>query len=148
MLIINLRVDHKIADIKTMESTTKDLKILFEKLKEEFDIQEYVEIDTCNRSEYYINTDICSYDHAFLTSKNENIIIHYDETAIIHLFRMASGLESMIIGEDQILGQIKTAKKRSVDENHCGKIIETLFTKAIHVGQVVRQKTNINRGFY
>ncbi|RBQ23119.1 Glutamyl-tRNA reductase [Candidatus Methanobinarius endosymbioticus] len=145
-MIINLRVDHKIADIETMENTAKDLKKLFNKLKEEFDIQEYVEIDTCNRNEYYINTDICSYEHDYLSSENENIIIHYDETAIIHLFRMTSGLESMIIGEDQILGQIKSAKKKSVEENHCGKILETLFTKAIHVGQVVRQKTNINRG--
>jgi glutamyl-tRNA reductase len=145
-LIINLRVDHKIADIETMEDTAKDLKALFSKLKEEFDIQEYVEIDTCNRNEYYINTDICSYDHDYLSSENENIIIHYDETAIIHLFRMTSGLESMIIGEDQILGQIKSAKKKSIGEDHCGKILETIFTKAIHVGQVVRQKTNINRG--
>lgn len=145
-MIINLRVDHKIADIKTMEDTAKDLKELFAKLKEEFDIQEYVEIDTCNRNEYYINTDICSYEHDYLSSENENIIIHYDETAMIHLFRMTSGLESMIIGEDQILGQIKSARKKSVEGNHCGKILETLFTKAIHVGQVVRQKTKINRG--
>jgi len=145
-VIINLRVDHKIADIKTMEKTAKDLKELFDKFKEEFDIQEYVEIDTCNRKEYYIYTELCSYEHDYLKSENENIIIHYDDTAIIHLFRMTSGLESMIIGEDQILGQIKQAKKVSLNENHCGKILETLFTKAIHVGQVVRQKTNINRG--
>lgn len=145
-MIINIRVDHKIADIETMETTAKDLKELFNKFKEEFDIQEYVEIDTCNRKEYYIHTELCSYEHDYLKSENENIIIHYDDTAIIHLFRMTSGLESMIIGEDQILGQIKHAKKVSLNENHCGKILETLFTKAIHVGQVVRQKTNINRG--
>lgn len=145
-MIINIRVDHKIADIETMETTAKDLKEIFNKFKEEFDIQEYVEIDTCNRKEYYIHTELCSYEHDYLKSENENIIIHYDDTAIIHLFRMTSGLESMIIGEDQILGQIKHAKKVSLNENHCGKILETLFTKAIHVGQVVRQKTNINRG--
>lgn len=145
-MIINLRVDHKIADIETLEETAKDLKELFNKLQEEFDIQEYVEISTCNRNEYYINTDICSYDHDDLSSENENIIIHYDEIAIIHLFRMASGLESMIIGEDQILGQIKNAKKRSVEKNHCGELLEILFTKAIHVGQVVRKETKINRG--
>lgn len=145
-MIINIRVDHKIADIETMETTAKDLKELFNKFKEEFDMQEYVEIDTCNRNEYYIHTELCNYEHGYLKSKNENIIIHYDDTAMIHLFRMASGLESMIIGEDQILGQIKHAKKKSLTENHCGKILETLFTKSIHVGQVVRQKTKINRG--
>ncbi|MBZ9571211.1 glutamyl-tRNA reductase [Methanobrevibacter sp. TMH8] len=145
-MIINIRVDHKIADIGTMETTAKDLKELFHKFKEEFNIQEYVEIDTCNRKEYYIHTELCNHEHEYLKSKNENIIIHYDDTAIIHLFRMTSGLESMIIGEDQILGQIKNAKKKSLNENHCGKILETLFTKSIHVGQVVRQKTKINRG--
>jgi len=145
-LIINLRVDHKIADIETMEKTAKDLKELFNNFKEEFDTQEYIEIDTCNRKEYYIHTELCSCENDYLKSDNENIIIHYDDTAIIHLFRMTSGLESMIIGEDQILGQIKNALKISIKENHCGKILETLFTKAIHVGQVVRQKTNINRG--
>jgi len=145
-LIINLRVDHKFADIETMEKTAKDLEIIFHNLKEEFDVQEYIEISTCNRVEYYINTDIVSYENDCLKTDNDNIIIHYDDTAIIHLFRMTSGLESMIIGEDQILGQIKNAKKRSVDENHCGKILNALFTKAIHVGQVVRQRTSINRG--
>lgn len=145
-MIINIRVDHKIADVKTMEKTGQDLKELFNKFKEEFNIQEYVEIDTCNRKEYYIHTELCSYEHEYLKSKNENIIIHYDDCAIIHLFRMTSGLESMIIGEDQILGQIKQAKKTSLNENHCGKILETLFTKAIHVGQVVRKKTKINKG--
>lgn len=145
-MIINLRVDHKVASIETMEKTAKDLEVIFHNLKEELDVQEYIEISTCNRVEYYINTDIVSYENDCLKTDNENIIIHYDDIAIIHLFRMASGLESMIIGEDQILGQIKSAKKRSIDENHCGKVLDALFTKAIHVGQVVRQKTNINRG--
>ena len=145
-MIINIRVDHKIADIETMENTAKDLKKLFANFKEEFDILDYVEIDTCNRKEYFIYTDLCSYEGEYLKSENDNIIIHYDDTAIIHLFRMTSGLESMIIGEDQILGQIKHAKKTSIQENHCGKVLETLFTKAIHVGQVVRKKTKINKG--
>lgn len=145
-MIINLRVDHKVANIETIETTAKDLEIIFNKIKKDLDIKEYVEINTCNRVEYYINTDIVSYENDCFKTENENIIIHYDDMAIIHLFRMTSGLESMIIGEDQILGQIKSAKKRSIDENHCGKILNTLFTKAIHVGQVVRQKTYINRG--
>jgi len=150
-LIINLRVDHKIADIETMETVSKDLKELFAKFKEEFNVQEYIEIDTCNRKEYYIHTTTCSNENELLKAEkennhNDNILIHYDNTAILHLFRMTSGLESMIIGEDQILGQIKHAKKRSIEGKHCGKVLDTLFTKAIHVGQVVRLKTKINRG--
>ena len=59
---------------------------------------------------------------------------------------MTSGLESMIIGEDQILGQVKDAKLKSEREGHCGKKLDAVFTKAIHVGQVVRNKTKINQG--
>ena len=59
---------------------------------------------------------------------------------------MAAGLESMIVGEDQILGQVKDAKYKASKNLHCGKVLDTLFTKAIHVGQVVRNKTNINKG--
>ena len=64
----------------------------------------------------------------------------------MHLLRMTSGLESMIVGEDQILGQVKDAKHKAVKDRHCGKILDAIFTKAIHVGQVVRNKTNINKG--
>ena len=145
-MIINIRIDHKMADIETMETVSKDLKELFLKLKKAFDIKEYVEINTCNRYEYFINADIETYDNPLLDHKNKNIQIQYDDDAIIHLFRMTSGIESMIIGEDQILGQVKDAKLKSEKEEHLGAILNTLFTKAIHVGQVVRNKTKINQG--
>lgn len=145
-MIINIGVDHKIADIETMEIVSNDLKNLFNQLKEKYDINEYVEISTCNRYEYYIHDDFISYDEPLLDHDNKNIIIQYGDDSIIHLFRMTSGLESMIVGEDQILGQIKDSKKVADKENHCGKILDTIFLKAIHVGQEVRQKTMINQG--
>ena len=52
----------------------------------------------------------------------------------------------MIVGEDQILGQIKDSRKRSIKEKCCGRVLNTVFTKAIHVGQSVRKKTRINEG--
>ena len=73
-------------------------------------------------------------------------MIEFDDYAMEHLLRLSSGLESMIIGEDQILGQIKDAQKRSVKDGCCGKVLQTIFTKAVHVGQVVRKKTKINEG--
>ncbi|MDR2967673.1 MAG: glutamyl-tRNA reductase [Methanobacteriaceae archaeon] len=145
-MIINIRVDHTIADIETMEHVSIDLTDLFNEFKEEFIIQEYIEINTCNRKEYYIHTDSCSYDHDLLDHENKSLIIDWGDTAIIHLLKMTSGLESMIIGEDQILGQIKNSKKIAEKEGHCGKVLNILFTKAIHVGQAVRKKTKINRG--
>ena len=143
-MIINIRVDHTIADIETMENVSKDLKELFSDIREKYDVKEYVEINTCNRYEYFLYTE--SYVDDELDCDNECVIIEYNDDAVLHLFRMTSGLESMIIGEDQILGQTKDSKNKSEKEGHCGKTLDTVFTKAIHVGQVVRNKTKINQG--
>ncbi len=145
-MILNLRVDHKIADIQSMESISKDIDELFWELQEKYSINEYIEISTCNRKEYYINNDYILEDDELLSHENQSIVIEYGQSAVIHLLRMTSGLESMIVGEDQILGQVKDAKHKAVKNHHCGKILDTVFTKAIHVGQVVRNKTNINKG--
>jgi glutamyl-tRNA reductase len=143
-LIINIRVDHTLADIETMEKVSKDLKELFSTLKEQIDVKEYIEINTCNRYEYFLYAE--DYNELDLDCENKYVIIQYSDEAVLHLFRMTSGLESMIIGEDQILGQVKDAKLKSEREGHCGKKLDAIFTKAIHVGQVVRNKTKINQG--
>ena len=145
-MILNLRVDHKIADIQSMENISKDMDDLFWKLQEKYSIGEYIEISTCNRHEYYIHNDYISEDDELLSHENQSIIIEYGESAIMHLLRMTSGLESMIVGEDQILGQVKDSKNKASKNHHCGKVLDAVFTKAIHVGQVVRNKTNINKG--
>ena len=145
-MILNLRVDHKIADIQSMENISKDMDDLFQELQEKYSIGEYVEISTCNRKEYYINNDFISEDDELLSHENQSIIIEYGQSAVMHLLRMTSGLESMIVGEDQILGQVKDAKHKAVKNHHCGKSLDAIFTKAIHVGQVVRNRTNINKG--
>ena len=143
-MIINIRVDHTLADIETMEKVSKDLKELFSTLKEQMDVKEYIEINTCNRYEYFLYAE--DYNELDLDCENKYVIIQYSDEAVLHLFRMTSGLESMIIGEDQILGQVKDAKLKSEREGHCGKKLDAVFTKAIHVGQVVRNKTKINQG--
>ena len=145
-MILNLRVDHKIADIQSMEIISQQMDELFWNLQEKYSIGEYIEISTCNRKEYYINNDHIPEDEELLSHENQSIVIEYGQSAVMHLLRMTSGLESMIVGEDQILGQVKDAKHKAVKNHHCGKSLDTIFTKAIHVGQVVRNKTNINKG--
>ena len=54
-MILNLRVDHKLADIQSMEIISKDIDELFAKLQEKYSIVEYIEISTCNRKEYFIH---------------------------------------------------------------------------------------------
>ncbi|WP_458406081.1 glutamyl-tRNA reductase [Methanobrevibacter sp.] len=145
-MILNLRVDHKIADIQSMENIANEIDDLFQELQEKYSIGEYIEISTCNRKEYYINNDYIQEDDDLLSHENESIVIDYGQSAVMHLLRMTSGLESMIVGEDQILGQVKDAKLKAVKNHHCGRSLDAIFTKAIHVGQVVRNKTNINKG--
>lgn len=145
-MILNLRVDHKLADIQSMEIISKDIDELFAKLQEKYSIVEYIEISTCNRKEYFIHNKHIPEDEELLSHENKSIVIDYGQSAVMNLLRMTSGLESMIVGEDQILGQVKDAKHKAVKDRHCGKILDAIFTKAIHVGQVVRNKTNINKG--
>ena len=145
-MILNLRVDHKIADVQSMENIAKEIDDLFWQLQERNSIGEYIEISTCNRKEYYIHNDYISEDDDLLSHENQSIIIEYGQSAVMHLLRMTSGLESMIVGEDQILGQVKDAKHKAMKNRHCGRYLDAVFTKAIHVGQVVRNKTNINKG--
>ena len=129
-----------------MEVIAKEIDELFWDLQEKYSIGEYIEISTCNRKEYYINNDYITEDEELLSHENQSIVIDYGQSAIMHLLRMTSGLESMIVGEDQILGQVKDAKNKAIKNHHCGKVLDTIFTKAIHVGQVVRNKTRINKG--
>ena len=139
-MLVNIRIDYKIADIGTMEQSYSKLDELNAKLHEKINILEEVTLKTCNRYEIYL---ILEEDVNIPTS---SFIVEKDDVAINHLLRLASGLESMIMGEDQILGQIKTARKNAIKNNTIGPKLEKVFTKAIHVGQSIRKNTHINEG--
>jgi glutamyl-tRNA reductase len=141
-MILNIRIDHNIADISTIEKSTRQMDVIFERIKSECVVDEYIQIKTCNRAELYMVLD----DIRFDILNFDNFVIETDDDAINHLLKLSCGLESMIIGEDQILGQIKDARKQSISSGSCGQILNTIFTKAIHVGQSVRKRTNINKG--
>ncbi|HSQ01985.1 MAG TPA: glutamyl-tRNA reductase [Methanobacterium sp.] len=141
-MIVNIRVDHKTADISKMERSSQKLEVFINDIMEKYPVQEYLKIKTCNRAEIYLVLGECSIENL----QCDDFVIEFDDNAMEHLLRLSSGLESMIIGEDQILGQIKDAQKRSIKDGCCGKVLQTIFTKAVHVGQVVRKKTKINEG--
>ena len=141
-MILNIRVDHKTADISKMERSSQDLDTLFNNILEMYQVNEYLKIKTCNRAEIYLVLEECDIENL----RSHDFVIESDDNAMKHLLRLSSGLESMIIGEDQILGQIKEAKKKSIQEGCSGQVLQTIFTKAVHVGQVVRKKTKINEG--
>lgn len=139
-MLVNIRIDFKIADIETMEASYAKLDMINEELHEKLNILEEVTLKTCNRYEIYLIVD------KQVNIPTTTFIVEKDDMAINHILRLASGLESMIMGEDQILGQIKTARKNAIKNNTIGPKLEKLFTKAIHVGQSIRKNTHINEG--
>ncbi|MCD7782094.1 MAG: glutamyl-tRNA reductase [Methanosphaera sp.] len=142
-MLVNIRIDFKIADIETMESSYTMFDSLIDEIHEKIDIIEEVTLKTCNRYEIYLIVDDNEGDVDIPTSA---FIVQKDDNAINHLLRLSSGLESMIVGEDQILGQIKNARKKAIKEGTIGPKLEKIFTKAIHVGQSIRKRTRINEG--
>src|SRR5664280_1932911 len=125
-----------------MEKSSQKLEVVFNDIIERYPVQEYLKINTCNRAEVYLVLGECSIENL----NCDDFVIESEDDAMEHLLRLLSGLESMILGEDQILGQIKDAQKRSIKEGCSGQVLQTIFTKAVHVGQVVRKKTKINEG--
>jgi glutamyl-tRNA reductase len=119
-------------------------------------IQEGVVLSTCNRTELYIVTQdsqlaIEPLFHDFYGPVEGNEIQHLFRlqalASIRHLFRVASGLESMVLGETEIFGQVKRAYEAAARSGTTGRILNRLFQKAFHVGKHVRSATAITRGY-
>lgn len=140
-MILNIRIDHKTADINKIEESTTTMEDIFAKIQKEHQVQEFIQLKTCNRAEIYLVMDEAPLDYHW-----NGLVVEKDEKALEHVLKLSCGLESMIIGENQILGQLKDAYKVSVKTDCCGQVLSTVFTKAIHVGQSVRKKTRINQG--
>lgn len=100
------------------------------------DLSNYVLLNTCNRSELYSTDDIeCN---GFRKAE--------DIEAAKHLFVVACGLDSMVLGENEILGQVRQAYKTARSEGHCSKILSNVFESACRLGGRVRAKTKISDG--
>src|SRR3984885_775892 len=118
-------------------------------------VQEGVVLSTCNRTEFYVVTEdsqlaIEPLFHDFYGPLGSSEIQHLFRLptlpSIRHLFRVASGLESMVVGETEIFGQVKRAYEAATKSGTTGRILNRLFQKAFHVGKHVRSATAITRG--
>ena len=114
-------------------------------------VSECVIVQTCNRIELYLNVtsefDATVFVARFFPSVPPELIAHYESReSLRHLMRLASGLDSMIVGEDQILGQLKEAVETASKERTLGPELGLAFSKTIKVGKRVRTETQINRG--
>lgn len=117
------------------------------------DITELVILSTCNRTEFYAVGESEALYHLFataspLTDQQLQPVIYCltDQVCVSHLFRVAAGLDSQIIGEPQILGQIGDAYQQSAEHHAAGPILSMLMQQALHAGKRVRHETELSRG--
>jgi len=120
------------------------------------EIHEAVILSTCNRLEIYalsqdadagvarISQFLSDFHRAPESSFAPHLYIHQDDAATRHLFRVAAGLDSMIVGESEILGQVRRAHEIARGQGAAGHILSALFEKAVRAGRRVRHETAIN----
>jgi len=129
-------------------------------LKAAFPGSEFVVLSTCNRVEIYAASGdahtlpgsdaLARFLADFHDLPSETLSTHLwsyrDEAAMSHLFRVAASLESLVLGEGQILGQVKDAFRLAKQRNAVGQILHKVFDHAIRVGKKVREETGMDQG--
>jgi glutamyl-tRNA reductase len=103
-------------------------------------------LQTCNRVEVMVDGDGKALHEFLRETGRSGFYLHEGEGALRHLFSLASGIDSMIVGEDQIIGQLKKALADGQAAGTVTPLLELCLNKAVHVGVEVRRRTMINRG--
>jgi glutamyl-tRNA reductase len=144
---VEIRERYAIPDSALTESLTRLAQIP--------GVQESVLLSTCNRTEFYIvspNSQLAieplfqDFYGPVEVREFQHLFRLPDIPSIRHLFRVASGLESMVLGETEIFGQVKRAYEAAARSGTTGRILNRLFQRAFHVGKHVRSATAITRG--
>ena len=151
-------LNHKIADVDVREKLAFNGPKLQEGLtrfRELPEVQEAIILSTCNRVELYANvkdnqraaeavkTFLSEFHNINRSSLDAGLYIYDGVTAVRHIFRVASSLDSMVVGEPQILGQLKDAFELALSQKTTGILLNKLMKKAISVAKRVRTETRI-----
>lgn len=162
MHLVVVGVNHKTAPIEIRERLAIDdrgLSNALVKLKSHAHMAEFCVVSTCNRTEFYavaptrVGDDmLISFLAGYSGIKREDldpcVYVRFGHHAAKHLFEVACGLDSMAVGETQILGQIRNAYCIADEAESTGAIINTLFQRAIAVGKRARTETGISCGAF
>ena len=162
--LVSIGTSHHVAPIEFRERLAFSEEQLIEShqyMRESDQIQESVILSTCNRVEVYavlnsvrtaeaaakVLAEFLSRCHRIdMESLKKWTYLHHNLETIQHLFRVVSSLDSMVVGESQILGQVKDAYDTSRSAGSTGTILNRLFTKAFNVGKRIRSETTITTG--
>lgn len=156
MHLYTIGLNHQTAPIEIRERASfspDSIEDALKDLKQTESVREAAILSTCNRTEIYCgqesNEPIPVIEwlraHSGLKSKEHGNALYNlpDEQAVRHAFRVASGLDSMVMGEAQILGQMKSAFQTATRYGATGKVLNRLFQHAFHVAKQVRTDTEI-----
>ena len=156
-----LGVSHRTASVDVRERldfSSRDVGAAVEALALCPSAAESVVLSTCNRSEIYVVSEdpgtarrelidfLSTYHHLPRDMFEPHLYAREDDQAAQHLFRVAAGLDSLVVGEPQILGQVKEAHQTAVDRHCAGPLLNRLFHWSFGVGKRVRTETALGEG--
>ncbi|MFJ9028183.1 glutamyl-tRNA reductase [Streptomyces sp. NPDC102274] len=160
MSLLVVGVSHRSAPVSVLEraslATDTQIKLLQDSLAAE-PATEAAVLATCNRIELYADVDkfhagvaelstlLAQHSGVGLEELTPYLYVHYEDRAVHHLFSVACGLDSMVVGEGQILGQIKDALALGQELHTAGRLLNDLFQQALRVGKRAHSETGIDR---
>ncbi|MER7661014.1 glutamyl-tRNA reductase [Streptomyces sp. NPDC096193] len=160
MSLLVVGLSHRSAPVSVLEraslSADAQVKLLHDTLAAEPAVEAAV-LATCNRIELYADVDkfhagvaelstlLAQHSAVGLEELTPYLYVHYEDRAVHHLFSVACGLDSMVVGEGQILGQIKDALALGQELHTAGRLINDLFQQALRVGKRAHSETGIDR---
>jgi glutamyl-tRNA reductase len=159
MSVLVVGISHKTAPVALLERVALDAdgvnKLINDVVACEH-VTEATVIATCNRLEIYADVDrfhgsVEDVSRLLVDKAEESteailphLYVHYDDGAVSHLFHVAAGLDSMALGEGQILGQTRNALRRGQEQGSVGPALNVLFQQALRVGKRSRAETDID----
>jgi len=161
MHVVMVGLSHKTAPVEQREKAVlsdRGSRNLLRAVASSGVVSEVVALSTCNRTELYAATsDPAAAEQILIDAMLANTRIsaselacarytQRDERAAAQLFRVSSSLDSMVVGESEIQGQVRTAWEHAAEEETVGPILNQLFRQALEVGKRVRSETRISHG--
>jgi glutamyl-tRNA reductase len=159
--VVVIGLQHTQAPLPLLEATAiadADLHKSLSALSHRRNVQEAVVLSTCLRTEVYAVVDrfhdavgeiydvLSDQSGISVEELSLHAVIRFDDDVTSHLFSVTSGLESVVTGETEVVGQVRRAFERAQEEGTCGPVLSALFRHALQTGKRVRTETAISQG--
>lgn len=160
MSVIVVGLSHRTTPVSVLERAAvgaDDLRKTVEELHRSETISEVLVLSTCNRVEVYadiarfhpgdfeIRSVLARHAGMAVADLSDYLYVHFAEAAVEHMFSVAAGLDSMVVGESQILGQLRASYALGTELGSVGTVLHDLTQTALHVGKRVHSETGIDR---